>query len=223
MHPSFLEIFMHMIWPVSCPACGAMGELLCGPCLRSMLRPQLQRCLWCGEPSPCKVHRDAAGSGAKIRAASAYEGHMKNVILALKYGGYKAIGSRLGKALANVFTCPGIDVLVPVPLHLNSKRLYNQAEAIAAGMGKAWGVEVRNAARWTADVPARAGMGMAERLSIKSDVFAFDEDISGLRVGFVDDVCTTGSTLTALAQAAGSSGADVVCAFVVAHVPPISR
>jgi predicted amidophosphoribosyltransferase len=37
----------------------------------------------------------------------------------------------------------------------------------------------------------------------------------------VDDVCTTGSTLSALAKAAKARGADVVCAFVAAHVPPI--
>jgi len=165
------------------------------------------------------VHKGSA----LIRAGSIYEGHMKDVILALKYGRYEAIGFKLGKALANVFSHPDVDVLVPVPLHLKSKRRYNQAESIAAGLSGVWGIEVRKAARWTVDVPARAGLGMAERLSIRSDVFAFDEDIHGLRVGFVDDVCTTGSTLSALAKAARSHGANVACAFVAAHVPPVRR
>ena len=219
-NPSLLEILMHMIWPVSCPVCGAVAELLCESCLRSMLRPQLPRCLWCGESTPCKVHEGTAGGGAKIRAGSAYEGHMKDVILALKYGRYEAIGFRLGKALGGIFARPDIDILVPVPLHLKSKRRYNQAEAIAAGLGNIWGIEVRNFARWTADVAPRAGLRMTERLSLRSDVFAFDKNVSGLRIGFVDDVCTTGSTLACLAKAARSSGADVVCAFVAAHVPP---
>ena len=206
-----------MIWPVSCPVCGAVAELLCEPCLRSLLKPQFPRCLWCGEASPCKVHGDTA----KIRAASVYEGHMKDVILALKYGGYEAIGPKLGKAMGNVFSRPDVDILVPVPLHAKSKRRYNQAESIAAGLGKIWDVEVRNSAYWKVDVPPRAGMGMGERLSLKSDVFAFDEDASDLRVGFVDDVCTTGSTLAALSKAARSSGIQAVCAFVAANVPPM--
>jgi predicted amidophosphoribosyltransferase len=148
---------------------------------------------------------------------------MKDVIAALKYGGYKGIGPRLGRAMGNIFarfSWADIDVLVPVPLHLKSKRRYNQAESIARGLGEIWGIEVRSSARWTVDVPARAGLGAAERLSLRSDVFAFDEDISGLRVGFVDDVCTTGSTLAALGKSAASRGAEVVCALVAAHVPP---
>jgi predicted amidophosphoribosyltransferase len=146
---------------------------------------------------------------------------MKDVILALKYGRYEAIGPRLGKALGGFFARPDVDALVPVPLHLKSKRFYNQAKSIALGLGAAWGIEVLAVARWTEDVPPRAGVGMAERLSLKSDVFAFDEDISGLRVGFVDDVCTTGATLAALSKAAKAGGAEAVCAFVAAHVPPI--
>ena len=214
---TLLDVVMHMVWPVSCPVCGAVAELLCDPCLRSLFKPQFPRCLWCGEPAPCKVHQD----GALIRAASVYEGHMKDVILALKYGGYEAIGFRLGKAMANVFTRPDADVLVPVPLHLKSKRRFNQAESIAAGLGEVWGITVRNAARWSVDVSPRAGMRAAERLSLKSDAFAFDEDISSLRAAFVDDVCTTGSTLAGLAKAAKVDGANVSCAFVAAHVPPV--
>jgi len=166
------------------------------------------------------VHVDSA----KIRAGAVYEGHIKDIILALKYGRCEAIGFRLGKALGEFIARPGADFLVPVPLHLKSKRRYNQAESIAAGLGEAWGIEVLSAARWTADVPPRAGMGAAERLSLKSGMFALDEldkNIPGLRIAIVDDVCTTGSTLAALAKAAESYGANVVCAYVVAHVPPI--
>jgi len=146
---------------------------------------------------------------------------MKDVILALKYGRYKAIGPKLGSAMAGFFARADLDLLVPVPLHLKSKRRYNQAESIAAGLGGVWGIDVRSAARWTANVPPRAGLGAAERMSLQSDVFAFDYDISGLRIGLVDDVCTTGSTLAALAKAARSSGAESICAFVAAHVPPV--
>jgi predicted amidophosphoribosyltransferase len=101
-------------------------------------------------------------------------------------------------------------------LHLNSKRRYNQAEGIAKGLGEIWGVEVLNVARWEIDVPSRAGASLAERFSLTPDSFGFDLDISNLRVGFVDDVCTTGTTLSCLARAAHAQGAKVVGAFVVA-------
>jgi predicted amidophosphoribosyltransferase len=203
----------HMIWPVSCPVCGAMGRLLCEECLRSLLKPQLPRCLVCGRVIPCSLHKD----GAKIYAASDYRGDTREIILMLKYGGFEALGFQIGRACAEVIRKPdSIDVLVPVPLHLNSKRRYNQAFAIAKGLARAWGVEARSAARWTADESTRAGLSASERQALSSDAFEFDKTLAGLRVGLVDDVCTTGSTLSRLAAAAASVGIEVAGAFVAA-------
>jgi predicted amidophosphoribosyltransferase len=138
------------------------------------------------------------------------------MILMLKYGRHEALAFRLGKALGGVIAPPDLDVLVPVPLHLKSERRYNQAGAIARGLGGAWGIEAWDAARWAMDVAARAGMGRRERLALSTDAFVFDEDLSGLRVGLVDDVSTTGATLFRLAGAARSRGADIAGAFVIA-------
>ena len=208
----------HMLWPVSCPICGAVAELACACCLRSLFRPQLSRCLWCGEFAPCKVHKD---DRARIRSGAVYEGVMKDLILMLKYARYEAVGFRMGEALGKALTRPEADVLVPVPLHLRSPRRYNQAGAIARGLESAWDIEAWDAARWAEDVPSHAGMGAVERLSLSSAAFAFDGDVAGLRVAFVDDVCTTGATLSRLARAAQNHGAEVVGAFTAAHVPPI--
>jgi predicted amidophosphoribosyltransferase len=209
---ALIEIGAHMLWPVSCPVCGAVGEILCEPCLRSLFRPPLPRCLLCGEVIPCKIHK---GDTAKIRAGAAYEGDMRELVLTLKKGKYEALGFCLGRGLASAFARPGLDLLVPVPLHLKSRRRYNQTAAIARGMGEVWNIETRDAARWTADVTTRAGLSAAERLSLSSEVFEF-EDIAGLRIGLVDDVCTTGSTLSRLATAARERGAEVAGAFVLA-------
>jgi predicted amidophosphoribosyltransferase len=137
----------------------------------------------------------------------------------LKYEKYAALGSRIGRAMAGVLPRPDLDALVPVPLHLDSKRRYNQAEVLARGLGDAWGIEVLSAARWVLDVPRHAGASLTERLALPHDVFEFDEDISGLRVGIVDDVCTTGTTLSRLAEAVRASCANVAGAFVIAGVP----
>jgi predicted amidophosphoribosyltransferase len=119
--------------------------------------------------------------------------------LTLKKGRYEALGFHMGRGLASVFPRPDLDLLVPVPLHLKSDRRYNQAQALARGMGEVWDMEVRDAARWAADVPTRAGMGASARRSLTSEVFEL-EDVAGLRIGLVDDVCTTGSTLSRLAR-----------------------
>ncbi|MDR1377150.1 MAG: hypothetical protein LBJ22_06535 [Synergistaceae bacterium] len=208
---ALIQLGAHMLWPVSCPVCGALGEVICEPCLRSLFRPTLPRCLLCGEVFPCKIHKESA----KIHAGARYEGDMRDLVLTLKRGKYETLGFHLGRGLASIFPRPGLDLLVPVPLHLKSARRYNQSAAIARGLGEVWNMEVRDAARWTADVTTRAGLNAAERLSLSSEVFDL-KDVAGLRIALVDDVCTTGSTLARLAKAARERGADVVGAFVLA-------
>ena len=211
----FWDICAHLIWPVSCPMCGAVGTIACETCLNALFkRLPLPTCLFCGIPIPCETH----GSGsAKIRAGALHEGLVRDVILMLKYGKHEALAFQLGKALGRVFARPDVDFLVPVPLHLKSKRPYNQAEAIAGGLGDVWDIEVSNAARWALDVPTRAGMRRRERLALSSEAFAFDEGLSGRRVSLVDDVSTTGTTLICLAETASEAGVEVAGAFVVAH------
>jgi predicted amidophosphoribosyltransferase len=142
---------------------------------------------------------------------------MREVVLMLKYGRYRALGFRLGRGLAEVFPRPDADVLVPVPLHRSSPRRYNQAEAVALGLGEAWNIDVWNAARWRRDAGTQVSMNAAGRISMPHDAFEVDDGIAGLRAGLVDDVCTTGSTLARLDEACRKKGATVIGAFVSAH------
>jgi predicted amidophosphoribosyltransferase len=144
---------------------------------------------------------------------------MRTLVLMLKHGKYESLGFRLGRGLGNVFPRPDVDFLVPVPLHRKSKRRYNQAEALARGIGAAWNVQVKDVAFWTTDVPTRAGMRVGERLSLSEGAFGFREEVAGLRVAFVDDVCTTGSTLACLAKAAQARDAEIEGAFALAGTP----
>lgn len=213
--PSLMELCAHMIWPVSCPVCGMVGRVLCDTCLRSLTKVTLPRCLWCGRPIPCRMH----GGEAKIRAGFLYEGDMRGIILMLKHGGYETMGARIGRAMAEIFARPDVDILIPVPLHRRSRRRYNQAEAIAEGLGVVWNIEVRGAARWSREVATRTGMKKEERFALSRDAFECDAEIGGLRVALVDDVCTTGTTLARLGLACRVAGAEVAGAFVAADVP----
>jgi predicted amidophosphoribosyltransferase len=191
-----------------------VGKVACEPCLDSLFAPQRPRCLWCGEALPCKAHQTTP---ARLHAGAVYEGPIKDLILMLKYRRYETLGSQLGRALAKALPRPEADLLIPVPLHLRSRRRYNHAGLIARGLAQTWGLETREAARWTVHVESHAGMNAAQRRSLSREAFAFGEDLSGLRVAFVDDVSTTGATLSRLAQAARSRGARVVGGFVLAQ------
>ena len=101
---------LHVLWPVSCPVCGRLGEVLCSGCRDALFRPLLPRCLYCGAPSPCKRHANAL----LIRTAALYEGGVSRVILALKYGGFRALGRRLGEGVAALWEAPELDLLLRI-------------------------------------------------------------------------------------------------------------
>ena len=210
-----LDLLLHTLWPVACPVCGRLGQVLCGECLSSLLTRQIPRCLSCGGPAPCIDHPRSA----PILPGAIYEGKVREIIHRLKYGQTRALGPILGRGLAGLRPRPSLEVLIPVPLHLKSPRGYNQAEAIALGLGRAWGIPVRSLARWSSDVPARTRLSRAERRELRTEDFVVASDVRGLRVGLVDDVCTTGTTLLRLASACTAAGARVEAAFVLAHVP----
>lgn len=210
-----LDLLLHTLWPVACPVCGRLGRVLCGECLSSLLTRQIPRCLSCGGPAPCIDHPRSA----PILPGAIYEGKVREIIHRLKYGQTRALGPILGRGLAGLRPRPSLEVLIPVPLHLKSPRGYNQAEAIALGLGRAWGIPVRSLARWSSDVPARTRLSRAERRELRTEDFVVASDVRGLRVGLVDDVCTTGTTLSRLASACTAAGARVEAAFVLAHVP----
>nr|WP_315102152.1 hypothetical protein [uncultured Fretibacterium sp.] len=210
-----LGLLLHTLWPVACPVCGRLGQVLCGECLGSLLTRQIPRCLSCGGPAPCLDHPWSA----PILPGAVYGEVVREIIHRLKYGRTRALGPILGRGLAELHPRPSLDVLVPVPLHLKSPRGYNQAEGIALGLGRAWGIPVRSLARWSCDVPARTRLSRTERKELRVEDFVVAPDVRGLRVGLVDDVCTTGTTLSRLASACTAAGARVEAAFVAAHVP----
>lgn len=210
-----LGLLLHTLWPVACPVCGRLGQVLCGECLGSLLTRQIPRCLSCGGPAPCLDHPWSA----PILPGAVYGEVVREIIHRLKYGRTRALGPILGRGLAELHPRPSLDVLVPVPLHLKSPRGYNQAEGIALGLGRTWGIPVRSLARWSCDVPARTRLSRTERRELRVEDFVVAPDVRGLRVGLVDDVCTTGTTLSRLASACTAAGARVEAAFVAAHVP----
>ena len=100
----------------------------------------------------------------------------------------------------------GIDVIVPVPLHYTRllKRRYNQSALLARELGRLSGVKVCcDAVAKIKMTRPQAECSGAERLSNVKDVFAVKrpEEITGKRVLLIDDVLTTGATLTECGKA----------------------
>jgi ComF family protein len=151
------------------------------------------------------------------------EGAIKEAIHAFKYRNIRVAAPELGQLLAQYLEAhpmPG-EVLVPVPLHSHRLRGrgYNQAALLARELGRLSGLPVnqRLLAR-TKDTPPQVQTNsQEERHSNIAGSFECIGDARGQAVIPVDDVTTTGSTLSACAVALKEAGAASVWGLALAR------
>jgi ComF family protein len=118
------------------------------------------------------------------------------------------------------------DLLVPVPLHWQRlvRRRYNQAGLLAHGLGKATGVPFSATALRRVRATASQGEMVSARARLQNvaRVFAVPDRargaISGKSVAVIDDVLTTGATVSACAKALLRAGARDVSVVTLARV-----
>jgi competence protein ComFC len=109
--------------------------------------------------------------------------------------------------------------LVPVPLHPGKKRMrgYNQAELLARALGSITGWPVEQRLVRVKATRSQVGLDGAERIENVRDAFEWTDEVAPLRVLLVDDVCTTGATLSECAFALMSRGTEHVFAATAAR------
>lgn len=134
------------------------------------------------------------------------------------------LGKQFGIELAKTDWCKGIDLIVPVPLHLKKerKRGYNQSECIATGIAEITGQAVfcGNLIK-TTHTESQTTKGRLERWKNVSEVFTVKtpEVFSGKHILIIDDTITTGATLEACAQALLNACNCKVSVATLAYAP----
>ncbi|MHB1127705.1 MAG: phosphoribosyltransferase family protein [Bacillota bacterium] len=159
------------------------------------------------------------------RAVGPYAGVLKDAVHLLKYNGRYGIARPLSQLMARaVLSEPAfgkLDLIVSVPLHPRRlrERTYNQAQLLAAELGVELGVpEISNILVKFRDTLAQVGLSRKERLQNISGSFRVSApaNVANLRVLLVDDIFTTGSTVTECARVLLEAGARTVSVITVA-------
>ena len=117
-----------------------------------------------------------------------------------------------------------IDMVVPVPLGRKrfQERGYNQVGLIARpiALAQGWNYAPRALAR-ARETNSQVGLSANERQrNVRGAFIADSQRVHGRCILIVDDVATTGATLTACAQALMDGGAREVYALTVARALP---
>jgi ComF family protein len=112
-----------------------------------------------------------------------------------------------------------INAISPVPLHpeRRQERGYDQSELLARGLCTRTNLPLRlDLVRRARQTRPQVGLNAAQRQANMRDAFTALRSCTGLHVLLIDDVYTTGATLSACATALQAAGAASVSALTLA-------
>jgi len=154
-----------------------------------------------------------------VVAACRYAFPLDSLIQAYKYNGRLVAGAALASLLTDrVRQRP--DLIVPVPLTAQRlrERGFNQALELARALGQVMGVPVNaQLCVKTRDTAPQTRLPWKERRKNIRGAFVVEGGVAGCHVGVVDDVLTTGATLSELARNLKRAGAATVTGYVIAR------
>jgi ComF family protein len=227
------------VFPPRCITCGVLLEE-CGPlpfcpdCKDGIRFIRSPLCPRCGIPfpdsegadHPCGECLATQRPYALARSVGLYEGTLLKAIHLFKYRGKIGIGKVLGTIMADfagsLWDMKAFSLILPVPLHRNRlrQRGFNQAVILARAVAKRFSLplDFMMLRRHLLTAP-QVGLGRKDRLANVRGAFSVRKPakIAGRRILLVDDVYTTGSTLSECATVLMRADAEAVAVLTLAR------
>ena len=152
-----------------------------------------------------------------------YEGTLRKMIHHFKYAGIDVLARPLGERMVQALPLDlQVDMIVPVPLHWRRRlwRGFNQTELLARPLESRLRVPVVQALQKSRHTETQASSTPAERRSNLTGAFVLADSkiVEGKRVLLVDDVLTTGATVTTCSALLRRGGAKSVTVLTLARV-----
>lgn len=212
------NFLLDTLFPIKCLGCQVKNEILCNNCI-----PKIQL-----------VQREVSEN---ISAVFDYRDSLiRKAIWELKYHHKRYLGEKLGQLMYEHFIEDISDMkvgvlgrsifVIPVPVSNKKKKVrgYNQTEAIAKGFCKQAEVGIfelkdRIIYKKIETLPQAKITSRKRRLENVRGVFEIKnpEIVKGRTIIVIDDVTTTGGTISEIMKVLKSSGAKKVVGFAIAH------
>ncbi|WP_300032964.1 ComF family protein [uncultured Roseobacter sp.] len=239
MAQSGLQTAVSLVYPPRCLACGGTVDDdfgLCGSCWRDTAFIGGSICDTCGTPLPGEETEDTLKCDdcmrtprpwAQGRAALIYRDGGKRLVLALKHGDRQEIAKPAARWMARVIEdLPQQNMIIaPIPLHWTRllKRRYNQSALLAQALARHTGLPVCQdlLVRQKRTQPMEGMTREVRFTSVKGVISAHAKRrhrLIGRPVLLVDDVMTSGATLSAATDACIAAGSGPVYVVALARV-----
>lgn len=194
------DTLIYIIFPPFCPICQEIVDErgdICSACLEKIMRQDFF------STPPAQIE--------KVLRLTKYRDGTRGLLRKLKFENNLKVLPTLKKILEIASTdskvtefLKGVDVAVFVPLHEErlNRRGYNQTELIFSDWLTAQGVRAENFLKRTKKTPRLFNLTPAERRETLKDAFEVVEgaDVAGKKILIVDDIYTTGATVTECAK-----------------------
>ncbi len=207
---------LQLLYPNRCPVCGEFigsGEYFCGECTDAL------------------THYNGGGSvdsADGFCASFEYNSFISPAIMLLKDGTCGNSARALGHYLAQTILLHGFegecDIIIPVPVHRRDKfaRGYNQSELIAQQTSERINIPVNSrAVKKLRRTRPQKTLSKSERRDNLCGAFSVCDEsaVKGKGILLIDDVCTTGSTLSEIAELLRRHGAARIYCAVCCKTP----
>lgn len=223
----WIAALKNIFFPLLCLECGKKikKDYLCYTCqgqIKKLMPPACYTAISLHQND--NFPKPASGEKIKITSTYKYQGPIKKVIHCFKYKRLDYLAQSLGRMMLEQlkelkFTPSGYDLLTPVPLHPYKikSRGYNQSELLAKQLANYFKIPLKNDIMRSDYIKkSQTELDPLSRRKNTKGKFTAKENLKDQNIILIDDVLTTGSTLSACAAALRRSGAGQIEAITLA-------
>ena len=236
MNKRFREFLARTLFlkDIKCLFCGCELETyskycVCDRCLKTLPFLRGKVCAKCGEPIKskadlcvrCKTYSDRGFDVA--RAEFLYDDVIADAIKELKYFGKKYYAEYLSNFLIDVFVRNNFDCDVVIPAPMSSRaektRGFNQVELLCKSFEDVGFTVNKNVVAKVLETQNQVVLSFKDRQTNLVGAFkVLDRDaIKNKNVLLVDDIFTTGATVSEISSVLKKAGANKVCVITLCH------
>ena len=208
-----LERLLELLYPRKCVFC-----------TRLLTREETDLCAECRTGLPyCEAKPFRIPYAARSVAVFYYEDDVREAVLRYKFGGQMHYSRAFGRLIAMKAAEMEYDLIchVPVSRARRRERGYDQAQRLAAAVASELGGKPRRLLKKIRNNPAQSGIRSPEqrRANVLGVYQVVDRDtVQGKKLLLIDDVATTGATLSECCRTLLDAGAAQVSCAVLAKV-----
>jgi predicted amidophosphoribosyltransferase len=220
---------LDLLLPRACLVCGRVGAQLCTACRAGLPRLDPPLCELCGAPTAWPVARCRECSGrrlgfARARAAVVYDASVQRLVAGWKERGLRRVAEDAAALVAERIPAPAASIVTFVPSDRGrlAARGHHPAARLACALARRYGLPCERLLERPSGSQRQRGLSLAERRRNVSGAFAATGRVAG-PVLLVDDVYTSGATVSAAAAALRAAGAERVDVVTFARTIRLGR